>query len=381
MAVVGLARESSGVALLRSPGRRMKYLPFVFLGAALVIAPGAHAQKIRIDRLPAEYLEVFPPSARVAGPPGDMRITNRSCRATPDAELRRRIVDVAVQEWGFFGFQVLDETNIVDSEQRRRRSWRHRALLDPEESARVAASIAGYWSVTPDGGWILSRQNEIWKGHNGIAARWRDPWSAAFVSWVMCEGGLGDKNQFQRAIAHHEYIDQAIEAREKNASQAVYIAYDVGEMPIEPGDLLCFSRRPKYHSIAERRRELGTGIRSHCDIVVKLDPANERILGIGGNVRGAVRLKLLPAVFDQEQDAHGLVQSVSRGRRAVFAHLKLRAASIRADLLATSPTIQALRKQDDALDWLRQELKDQNSIRFETISTSALPASTSMSAP
>ncbi|MBT8099804.1 MAG: DUF2272 domain-containing protein [Gammaproteobacteria bacterium] len=350
--------------------------PTVFLVAALVVASGAHAQPIQTDRLSAEYLDVVPPSARVAGIPGEMRITDRSCRATRGAELRRRIVDVAVQEWGFFGFPVLDETNIVDSERPRRRSSRRHAVLDPEESERVADSIAGYWSITPDGRWILSRQNEIWKGHTGVAARWRDPWSAAFISWVMCEGGLGDRSQFRRAIAHHAYIDQAIEARDTDTSQSAYIAYDVGEMPIEPGDLLCFSRRPKYGSLAERRRELGTGIRSHCDIVIKLDPANERILGIGGNVRGAVRMKLLPAVFDEQQATHGAVETVSRGRRAVFAHLKLRADSIGADALETSPTIQALRKQNDALAWLRQQLKDENSIRFETVSRSALPVST-----
>lgn len=353
----------------------------VLLLVALVVASAAHAQQRRIDRLSAQQLEVLAPSGRVEGPPGDMRITQRSCRPVPDAELRRRIVNIAVQEWGFFGFQVLDETNIVDSDQRRRRSWRHTSWLNAEESARVAESIAGYWAVTPDGSWILSRQNAVWKGDYGVAARWRDPWSAAFVSWVMCEGGLGDENQFRHAIAHHAYIDQAIEAREKDASQAAFVAFDVGEMLIEPGDLLCFARRPKYRSIDERRRNLGTGIRSHCDIVIKLDQANERIFAIGGNVRGAVRLKLLPAVFDQNRGAHGAVQSVGKGRRAVFAHLKLRANSIDADALENSPTIQALREQEDALAWLRQQLKDENSIRFETISTTALPASSSTSMP
>ena len=352
--------------------------------AALVVAFGAQAQQTRIDRLSAGQFDVLAPSERVDGPPGAMRITHSSCRAEPSGELRRRIVDIAVQEWGFFGFQVLDETNIVDSERRPRRSWRywrHTSWLNPEESARVAGSIAGYWSVTPDGGWILSRQNAIWKGQNGVAARWRDPWSAAFVSWVMCESGLGDESQFRRAIAHHAYIDQAIETREKDTSQGAYIAFDVGEMPIEPGDLLCFARRPKYRSIAERRRNLGTGIRSHCDIVIKLDQANERILGIGGNVRGAVRLKLLPAVFDQNRGIHGAVQSVSRGRRKVFAHLKLRADSIGADAFETSPTIRAVLEQEDVLDWLRQQLEDEHSLRVETISARGLPASTSTSAP
>jgi hypothetical protein len=310
-----------------------------------------------------------------------MRITQRSCRAAPRKALRRRIVDIAVQEWGFFGFQVQDETIIVDSQSRHRRTWRRTPWLSPDESERVADSIAGYWSITPDGRWILSRQNAIWKGEDGVAARWRDPWSAAFVSWVMCEGGLGDRNQFRHAIAHHAYIDQAIEARDKDASPAAFVAFDVGEMPVEPGDLLCFSRRPVYRSIAERRRQLGTGIRSHCDIVIKVDAENERILGIGGNVRGAVRMKLLPAEFDRQQDTQPAVRSVGRSRRTVFAHLKLRADSIEADAFANTPTIRALReKRDDALTWLRQRLTGGRSVSVDTLSTSSRSAHTSASA-
>ncbi len=221
----------------------------------------------------------------------------------------------------------------------------------------MAHSIAGYWSITPQGGWMLRRQNAVWKGHDGVAARWRDPWSAAFVSWVMCEGGLGGENQFRRAIAHYEYIDQAIEARGQDASPAAFIAFDVGERPVEPGDLLCSARRSAYRSIAERRRHLGTGVRSHCDIVVQVDQTNQRILGIGGNVRGAVSLKLLPAVFQESQGSHLAAKSVGWVGRAVFAHLKLRADSIEADALDNSPTMRALRERDDASGWLRQRLE------------------------
>ena len=170
-----------------------------------------------------------------------------------------------------------------------------RSRLPPAEAARVAASIAGYWAVTPEGSWIVARQNDRWNGPDGIAARWNAPWSAAFVSWVMCEAGLGATTQFQRAVAHHTYIDQAIRARDGRAPEAAFVAYDAGETAIAPGDLLCSSRRPAYRTIAERRRQMGVGARSHCDVVVQVDEARERILAIGGNVRGVVSLKPLPA--------------------------------------------------------------------------------------
>jgi len=348
--------------------------------AIAVLTTAVHAQQVPLDRLSAEKLEVLAPSARVDGVPGQMRFTERSCRSLPSEDLRRRIVDIAVQEWGFFGFTVVDQTNIVDSQPRRRRARRRTSWLSPEESARVADSIAGYWSITSDGSWILSRQNAVWNGSYGVAARWRDPWSAAFISWVMCEGGLGDKSQFRRGIAHHVYIDQAIEASDDDASQAAFAAYDVGEIPVEPGDMLCSARRSAYRTIAERQQELGNGIRSHCDIVVKVDEVNDRILVIGGNVRGAVRLKLLPAVFEQNQGAESSLRAAGRGGRTVFAHLKLRADSIERQALETSPTIRALGEQGDALGWLEQRLEGESPSRAQAVSTS-VPAGGSSASP
>ena len=319
-------------------------------------ASGAYAQQAGFERLAPDVFDVVPPSALVRGAPGRMTVQTPACRTLPTEDTRRRIVDVAVQEWGFFGFRVVDQTNVGadandrvvpgsggqdrgGSSQDVRRGPRRRSRLSPEESARVAASIAGYWAVTPEGPWIVERQNDSWNGPRGTAARWNAPWSAAFVSWVMCEAGLGGTNQFRRAVAHHAYIDQAIRARDGRASQAAFTAYDAGETAIEPGDLLCSSRRPAYRTIAERRRQMGVGARSHCDVVVDVDEAGERILAIGGNVRGTVSLKLLPAVRRAGRPLR--LMSGGDAARPTFAHLKLRANPIEANALDTSPTIRA----------------------------------------
>lgn len=317
------------------------------LGVALITLAAARdtsAQQSGFERLPADVFDVVAPSARVRGVPGAMIVQPRACRALPTADTRRRIVDVAVQEWGFFGFRVAAPTDVEDNDApgngaadaspdgRRGR----RSRLPPAEAARVAASIAGYWAVTPEGSWIVARQNDRWNGPDGIAARWNAPWSAAFVSWVMCEAGLGATAQFQSAIAHHTYIDQALRARDGRAPQAAFVAYDAGETTIAPGDLLCSSRRPAYRTIAERRRQMGVGARSHCDVVVQVDEARARILAIGGNVRGVVSLKLLPAV---REAGRPLRLDASDDERPVFAHLKLRAAPIDPKALDASPTM------------------------------------------
>jgi len=79
---------------------------------------------------------------------------------------------------------------------------------------------------------------------------------------------------------------------------------------------------------------MGEGARTHCDVVVKVDEANEEILAIGGNVRGTVSLKRLPASRGRGENL--------RPTRRTFAHLKLRADSIALNALDNSPTMKAL---------------------------------------
>jgi hypothetical protein len=307
-----------------------------FVIGVLITPAMALAQPRPIDRLPRAQLDVLPPSARISGAPGTMTVRHTACRTLPDAEIRRRLVEVAVQEWAFFGFVTIDQTPRDPTREppRRPRSFR---WLNVEESARVASTIAGYWTATPEGTWILANQNEEWSGPDGVGSRWRYPWSAAFLSWVMCEGGLGDTARFKRAVAHHVYIDQAIAARAAPEPHAAFAAYDMGETAIEPGDLLCSGRRPGYQTIADRRRQTADGARTHCDLVVKLDDRGSRILAVGGNVRGSVSLKRIPAV----RDAKGLRPAISPERGGAFAHLKLRMPSIEADALDRTLTVRA----------------------------------------
>ena len=313
---------------------RTALLPFAVALIGLCVPGMAHAQQAGMNRLAPGVFDVVPPSALVRGEPGRMSFGAPECRTLPLDETRRRIVDVAVQEWAFFGFRIADQTSVGSGS--RRRGPRPGAA----EAARVATSIAGYWAVTPEGSWIVERQNDAWNGARGIAARWNAPWSAAFVSWVMCEAGLSGSSRFQRAVAHHAYIDQAIRARDGRAPQAAFTAYDAGETAIEPGDLVCSSRRPVYRTLAERRRQMGVGARSHCDVVVSVDEASGRIFAIGGNVRGTVTLKLFPAVGTAGEPLR--LAGAGAGTRPMFAHLKLRAASIDANALHTSPTVRAL---------------------------------------
>jgi len=81
---------------------------------------------------------------------------------------------------------------------------------------------------------------------------------------------------------------------------------------------------------------MGEGARTHCDLVVKVDESDGHILAIGGNVGGAVSLKIFPA------ERAGEFWKPADSRRPIFAHLKLQADPIDRNALDRSPTIRAL---------------------------------------
>jgi len=343
------------------PLDRISILPLRIGGGFLVLllslaAATSHAQE-RMDRLPRAVFDVIPPAERVAGEPGTLRAIQDGCRVGPTAWARRRIVDIAVQEWAYFGFQTIDSTKVdtrylpegiipdeINPERRAPRMARVDLRLGEFDSAEeVAPTIAGYWSAAPDGRGAIAAQNRAWDGPGGNAIGWVRPWSAAFVSWVMCEAGLGDMAQFERSVAHRVYIDQAIRARDGGEPDAAYVAYDGGEEEIAPGDLLCNARgNADYRSLADRRPEAGQFAPTHCDIVVKADAEAMRFYVIGGNVLESVTLTIVPALRDEGRAMRPVDEAALDGARTIFAHLKLRADPVEMNALDNAPTIRNL---------------------------------------
>jgi len=341
--------------------RRPKHWKASVRFALLMIAiaagtDGADAQPVPA-RLPRAAFDVIAPSERIMGARGDMTVWQALCRNGPTSWARRRIVDVAVQEWAFFGMQTIDATRVearvlppglvpdsINPLLAAPRIERQFARLGtPESNDELDTTIAGYWSSTPDGSRVLAQQNRAWSAPGGNSVGWVQPWSAAFISWVMCEAGLGEMSQFQRSIAHRDYIDQAIRARDGMDDVAAYVAYDAGETPIEPGDLLCNARASAdYRMLSDRRRDVGRFAPTHCDIVVKVDEPGGRVLVIGGNVVQSVSLTILPLKRDGEGYARPVDESIIDGARTVFAHLKLRADRVELNALDNSPTVRAL---------------------------------------
>ena len=119
-----------------------------------------------------------------------------------------------------------------------------------------------------------------------------DPWSAAFVSWVMIRSGV-DPGQFTRSAAHRDYLRTIVDHADDPAFK--FKPRAPADYAAKPGDIICRGRGSTreitdFHALPE-------GAELHCDIVVT--NANGKLESIGGNVRQSVSLS------EREVDAAG----------------------------------------------------------------------------
>lgn len=267
-----------------------------------------------------------------------IRVRDSQCRenvADPaaDAGLRRRIVEIAAREWEAFHFPTLDIASegltLVPKVQTRASGAAGRAIvpdaINPptratlsralrlglvEDDGEVIARIGGYWATVPGQG-ATATQNVIWGRGGWPGAGWAQPWSSAFVAWVMCEAGL-TRQQFMRASAHASYLDAIFSAPEGSA----FFPADL-HTRLSPGDMVCAGRSDSKDiaTIDEARIAAAQGALMHCDIVVGV--MRDRILLIGGNVMNAIALTIAPS------QSTGRIRSTAQ--RPWFGVLKLKA--------------------------------------------------------
>ncbi len=173
----------------------------------------------------------------------------------PPADIRSNILRLADQEWRAFGGQIIY-----------RAPDRHE-IIDPvgiwEDDRKGSALVTKYWrSVGQD-----------WTGLDGDK-----PWSAAFISWVMAEAGVTDR-EMPASATHARYLRAAI----KSGGAGNWRAHPPGDYAPRPGDLICATRAGQ--KIA-RFDDIPLGATLHCDIVVSVIPG--LLESIGGNVRNSV---------------------------------------------------------------------------------------------
>ncbi len=117
------------------------------------------------------------------------------------------------------------------------------------------------------------------------------PWSAAFVSYVMAKAGVPG---FRPSASHFDYVRDAYLHPDESAFQYL----DPSSARPAAGDLLCYvrtsSRSYGYEGLVSSLGAGGGSLPMHCDIVVAANPDNDGLAySIGGNVQQGVTMRLL----------------------------------------------------------------------------------------
>ncbi len=188
----------------------------------------------------------------------------------PESEVKATILALTRGEWETFGKQRVYWEDGVQ-------------VIKPvglwEDDRLGSERVAEYWRV-------LDSESEL------TGQDCDDPWSAAFISWVMIRSGV-DPAQFTRSAAHRDYLKTVIahaddpDFKLRPRSPADYAP--------KPGDIICRGRGP--HRDISDYRDLPADAALHCDLVVA--NADGRLESIGGNVRQSVSLS------EREVDAEG----------------------------------------------------------------------------
>ncbi|MCI0537238.1 MAG: DUF2272 domain-containing protein [Verrucomicrobiales bacterium] len=120
----------------------------------------------------------------------------------------------------------------------------------------------------------------------------KNPWSAAFISWVMRTAAAG--KAFKYNSYHSTYTRAAIDNR-LATNDNPFKAYRITELAPRVGDLICRSRAGSGATYDNLR----PGMKTHCDIVTEVRPG--KLVTVGGNVSNSVGQTLV------QTDANGRI--------------------------------------------------------------------------
>ena len=113
-----------------------------------------------------------------------------------------------------------------------------------------------------------------------------NPWSAAFISWVMQRAGVPG---FRTSASHFDYV----RAARKDVVGSPYRFVEPMSAKLETGDMLCYVRTGRVYRHDRLLMAIdgsASGLPMHCDLIVAA--AGGKAYAVGGNVQQAVTMRI-----------------------------------------------------------------------------------------
>jgi hypothetical protein len=140
------------------------------------------------------------------------------------------------------------------------------------------------------------------------------PWSAAAISFMVRNAGR-EYSRFRFDAAHSKYIHHAIRARRDNDRNVPFWGYRLDEIRPQIGDIVCRDNPDFAPDVDFDVASNTESYRSHCDIIMQIDSAKQRLIAIGGNVRHSVHhvfYDLAPGDFlDDTQHTFAVLRNIT----------------------------------------------------------------------
>ncbi|MGE0733804.1 MAG: DUF2272 domain-containing protein [Alphaproteobacteria bacterium] len=174
---------------------------------------------------------------------------------TPDASAyAQRLIDVAADEWTYFGRQLTGKYNRAGYKENDR-GYRERVIR--------------YWREGTG---------------RAVTDTVNIGWSGAFIAYVMKLSGTG--RDWVYSGSHGGYIRMAIENRKNGNRNAAFAGFRLDEYAPKPGDLVCarLQRNVSYDRYP-------ADFAAHCDVVVAKRPGELHV--IGGNLTDSVSMRFI----------------------------------------------------------------------------------------
>jgi hypothetical protein len=201
-------------------------------------------------------------------PPKAQKTQPRAVRSQsfPAHSWKYKIAKIAHNEWLYFGQQkvVIDENE---------ESIPHVGIWEDDDYSHS------------------NRINQYWRavGVSRLSGKdCKEPWSAAFISWIMQEAGVPEY-LFPPASAHRSYLNHFL----ANAHDpgAILIPHTIQEYKPKPGDLICANRSRSTPAKVIEVLPDSLNAKLHCDIV--METKGQTLEAIGGNIRNSVSKTIL----------------------------------------------------------------------------------------
>lgn len=115
------------------------------------------------------------------------------------------------------------------------------------------------------------------------------PWSAAAISFMVRNAGPAYRH-FRFAAAHSKFVNHAINARFDNDERVPFWGYRLDEVQPQIGDIICRDNPNHAPEVDFDTAHHLDAYRSHTDIIMQIDSANNKIIAVGGNVSHSVKI-------------------------------------------------------------------------------------------